>query len=203
MRKIETIWHHLLTEALNEGEFRHTQKKLAQQFRYSLSTVHHALHTPTEMGAIRKAGKFFVLQDFKKLLYYWASIRAPRRDLLYETAVNLPIREIEGLAIPGSIYGAYSAAKRFLGEPPADYSKAYFYILPSDLPNFKRRFPPNQKAPANTSALKMLPLMRQYGPTTSLVHTFVDLWNLADWYARDFTQALEAKIDGLLSRSRH
>jgi len=203
MKKIETIWHHILTGALSEGEFRYTQQELARRFQYSLSTIHHALRTPTEMGAVRKAGKFFVLQDFKKLLYYWASFRTLSRDLLYETAANLPLREIEGLALPGSIYGAYSAAKRLLGEPPADYSKVYFYILPDRLAEFQRRFPPRSKQSANTFALKMLPVMANYGPTTTFVQTFVDLWNLTDWYARDFTQALETKINGLLSRSRH
>lgn len=203
MKKIETVWHHILTEALNEGRFRYTQQEIAQRFRYSLSTVYHALCIPTEMGAVRKAGKFFVLQDFKKLLYYWASFRTLTRDLIYSTAASLPVREIEGLALPGSIYGAYSAAKRLLGEPPADYSKVYFYILPDRLPEFERRFPLNPKQPANTFALKMLPVMANYGPTTTFVQTFVDLWNLTDWYARDFTQTLEAKIDGLLSRSRH
>lgn len=203
MKKIETIWHHILNESLNEGGFRYTQQELARRFQYSLSTIHHALRIPAEMGAVRKAGKFFVLQDFKKLLYYWASFRTLSRDLLYESAVNFPIREIEGLALPGSIYGAYSAAKKILGEPPSDYSKVYFYILPNDVPAFKRRFPPSSKHPANTFALKTLPVMQKYGPTTTLVHTFVDVWNLKDWYARDFTQALEARIDGLLSRSRH
>ena len=203
MKKIETIWHHILTEALKEGRFRYTQQELAVRFHYSLSTIHHALRIPTEMGAIRKAGKFFVLQDFKKLLYYWASVRSLTRDVLYGTAADLPVREIEGLALPGSLYGAYSAATKLLGEPPADYSKVYFYILPDQLANFQRRFPPRPKNPPNTFALKMLPLLGKYGSTTTLAQTFVDLWNLTDWYARDFTQALEGKIDGLLSRTRH
>jgi hypothetical protein len=164
-----------------------------------LSTIHHALRVPTEMGAIRKTGKAFVLHDFKKLLYYWASVRSLSRDVLYATTSDLPIREIEGLALPGSLYGAYSAASRLLGEPPADYSKVYFYIAAHDLAAFQHRFPPSSRPPANTFALKMLPVMPQYGPTTTLVHTFVDLWNLSDWYARDFIRTLEEKIDALLS----
>ena len=203
MKKIETIWHHILTGALNEGGYRYTQQELARRFHYSLSTIHHALRIPAEIGAIRKAGKFFVLQDFKKLLFYWASFRKLTRDLLYGTSLDLPVQEIEGLALPGSLYGANSAAKRFLAESPADYSKVYFYILPGDLAQFRRRFPPSSKKSANTFALKMLPMMREYGPTTTLTQTFVDLWNLTDWYARDFHQALEEKIDGLLSQSRH
>ena len=202
MRKIETVWHQILLEALTTRRFQLTQQELARRFGYSLSTIHHALRVPTEMGAIRKTGKAFVLQDFKKLLYFWASVRAFHRDVLYATASDAPIREIEVSAIPDSVYGAYSAAKRLLGEPPADYSKVYFYIAPQDLATFQRRFPPSSGPPANTFALKMAAVMPQYGATTTLVQTFVDLWNLSDWYAREFTRAIEEKMDALLSRSR-
>lgn len=199
MRKIETIWHHILAEAVTERRFQHTQQALARRFGYSLSTIHHALEVPTELGAIRKSGKAFVLHDAKKLLYYWASVRSLSRDVLYATTTEAPMREIEALALPGSIYGAYSAAKRLLGEPPADYSKVYFYIAPQELAAFQRRFPPLARPPANTVALKMPPVMPQYGPVTTLVQTFVDCWNLADWYAREFARALEERIDALLS----
>lgn len=204
MKKIETIWHHILTEAVTKGRFQHTQQELAHQFQYSLSTIYHALQVPSAMGAIRKTGKSFVLQDFKKLLYYWASVRALARDVLYAASVELPLREIEGRALPESIYGAYTAAKKIMGEPPADYSKVYFYLPSTSLPAFERRFPPSsKKRPANTFVLKMIPAMARYGPFTTLIQTFVDIWNLTDWYAHDFTQALEARIDALLSRARH
>jgi hypothetical protein len=32
-----------------------------------------------------------------------------------------------------------------------------------------------------------------------LTQTFVDVWNLGDWYSRDFVVALETKINELLS----
>lgn len=199
MKKIETIWHQILLQALEERRFQETQRALAGRFGYSLSTIHHALRVPTDIGAIRKAGRSFVLRDFKKLLYYWASVRALSRDLLYETASTLPIREIEGLALPGTIYAAYSAARRLMGEPPADYSKIYFYVAAHDLDSFRLRFPPMPRSPANLFALKMPPVMPRYGPMTTLPQTFVDCWNLADWYARDFARALEEKMDALLS----
>jgi hypothetical protein len=31
-----------------------------------------------------------------------------------------------------------------------------------------------------------------------LAQTFVDLWNLDTWYARDFLKELEARLDGVL-----
>lgn len=41
--------------------------------------------------------------------------------------------------------------------------------------------------------------MENYGFKTTLVQTFVDIWNLKDWYSKDFTASLEGKINELLS----
>ena len=32
----------------------------------------------------------------------------------------------------------------------------------------------------------------------TLANIFVDLWNLKEWYARDFLNAVEERINGLL-----
>ena len=199
MKKIETIWHHLLFQALTERKYKHTQQEIAQNFHYSLSTVNHALRVPVEMGAIRKESKFFVLKDARKLLYYWASVRNLRRDTLYSTYVSYSVPEIEGLAIPKSVFAAYTVAKRLLKEAPTDYDKVYFYIAPTELEAFIRRFPKGTKQPPNLFALKMPPTMKRYGLESTIVQTYVDIWNLSDWYARDFTNALEGKIHVLLS----
>ena len=95
MKKIETIWHHLLYSALKENNFKHTQKQLAGKFGYSLSTINYALTVPEKIGAIRKESKFFVLADFKKLLYYFASFRNFNKDIIYQTYVDEPVGEIE------------------------------------------------------------------------------------------------------------
>ena len=199
MKKIETIWHHILHSALTEQKYKHTQQTLARDFGYALSTVHHALRVPAEIGAVRKESKFFVLQDFWKLLYYAASMRMLERDILSAIHSPLSVREIEGLALPESIYGGYTAAKHILGEPPADYAKVYFYVAIKDLPAFQRRFPKHaDKRVANVYALSMPPALARYGPVTPLVQTYIDIWNLRDWYARDFIKALEHRIHELL-----
>jgi len=199
MKKIETVWHHLLYTVLSEGRYRHTQQEIAKYFHLSLSTVNHALRVPVQLGAIRKESKFFILQDCRKLLYYWASVRNFSADLIHAAGTGIPLQEREGLALPSSIYAAYTAARHLLGEPPADYDQVYFYLSPGDLPQFKKRFPHSEKRPADVFALKMPSSMPRYGPDTTPVQTFVDLWNLSDWYARDFIQALEGKIRALLS----
>lgn len=199
MKKIETIWHHLLYLAWTEKRYKHTQQEIANHFHYSLSTVNHALKVPAGLGAVRKESKFFVLQDARKLLYYWASVRSLPSDLIYTTYSELPRSEREGGVVPSAIYAAYSAAKQILGEPPADYDKVYFYLPPGDVPELKKRFPKNSARPDNLFVLKMHPTLSEYGPFTTPLQTFVDIWNLSDWYARDFTQALEEKLRALLS----
>ena len=198
MKKIETIWHYLLYQAIEQKEFRHTQSGLSELFHFSTSTVNLALVKPTAIGAVRKSGKFFVVADVFKLLHLAATIRNLDSDILYQTHSTLPLPDLEGLAPPGTFYGGYTAAKIILGEPPADYSTLYLYADPSDLSSIKARYPASKLGPSHIVVLKK-PL---YLPTlnhTSLPHTFVDIWNISDWYAKDFTIALEEKIYGLLS----
>lgn len=198
MKKIETIWHHLLYVALVKKQFKHTQQELAKSFDYSLSTVNHALNAPSQIGAIRKETKFFVLEDFKKLLYYWASVRGLEKEILYRTQNDLTVFQREGLVPAEAIYAGYGAAGKLLGEPPADYEKVYFYLGQKDLEEAKRRFPP-EKGTANLFVLKMPETMPQYGKITTMPQTFVDIWNLKDWYGHDFTKVLEEKMYELLS----
>lgn len=66
MKKIETIWHHLLWQVLEKKQFKHTQQGLAREFGYSLSTVHSAVKKVADIGAVRVAGKFFKVENAKK-----------------------------------------------------------------------------------------------------------------------------------------
>ena len=51
----------------------------------------------------------------------------------------------------------------------------------------------------NLFVLEADPFLSNYGSVTTLAQTFVDLWNLSDWYAKEFIKALKEKIDELLS----
>lgn len=199
MMKIETIWHHLLYIAINKKQFKFTQSELAREFGYSLSTVNHSLAIPGEIGAIRKESKYFVLSDWQKLIYYWASVRRLEKDVIYKTYLQENISEIEGLVPQEVIYACYSAGKYHLEEAPADYSKVYFYASPDQLVEVQKRFPLNKKIEPNIFVLKMPLIMKKYEKFTTLPQTFVDIWNCPDWYARDFVNALEEKINGILS----
>ncbi len=202
MRKIETIWHDILFQALEKKKFKFTQQELAEKFGYSLSTVNYALEVPSEMGAVRKESKFFVLADIKKLLYYWASDRRLSNDIIYQTYSEESVFSLEKIVPPGSIFAAYTAAKEYLAEPPADYSKIYLYADINSLTEIKTRYPEVRKRP-NIFVLKKIAAVERYGDFTTLPHTFVDIWNLSDWYAREFVIGLEEKIDALLSQPNY
>jgi hypothetical protein len=198
MKKIETIWQYLLFQAIEQCEFRHTQAGLAQLFHYSTSTINLALVKPTAIGAVRKSGKFFIVADVIKLLYLASTIRSLTKDIMYHTYSDLPIHELEGLAPADTIFAGYTAASQILSEPPADYTSLYLYLDPSHLDLAKSRYPSLKSGPTQVYILRS-PTYLPLKPRTTLPHTFVDIWNMRDWYARDFTQALEAKINGLLS----
>src|SRR3989339_847949 len=114
MKKIETIWHYILFKALNDKEFRFTQKGIALHFNYSLSTVNYAVEIPAQIGAIRKETKFFVLENFfKYLLFLW-----PDNDNKKKKKEGSP---------PGKFFFPCKGPEsRILKEPSADYSKVYF-----------------------------------------------------------------------------
>ncbi len=203
MKKIEIIWRELLYQAIEKKNLPHrqaghqfTQKDLAAKFGFSTSTIFQALKMPRKMGAIRVTGRFFVLEDPEKLLYHWASARNLKKDILFSGKIDLSILETEGQMPPGVVFGGYSAARFILGEAPADYSKIFVYS--QDGQEIKKRFE-FRKGEPTLFVLKADPFLKNYGQHTCLAQTFVDLWNLDDWYAKEFVNRLKRKIDELLS----
>jgi len=192
------IWRELLFRSIEKREFRFRQKDLAQKFGFSTSTIFQALEVPRKMGSVRVTGRFFEVNDPEKILYHWASQRRLYSELQLDLKIDLPVFEIEGLAPPSSVFSAYSAARFILGEPPADYSKVYIYH--KDPEEIKRRFSEGKTTKeGNLYVLKPDPFLKTYGQVATIAQTFVDLWNLSDWYAKDFSKAIKEKIDELLS----
>lgn len=191
MRKIEFIWREILTSALEKRETIFSQKNLAEKFNLSTSTVFHALKKPRSIGAVQVSGRHFTLVDFERLLLLWATERNLKKETIYQTHSNLPIREIEGL-MPSQVFPtAYTAYRFFFADTPADYDKVYFYS--QDLDSLKERFPTQKKEP-NIFILKPDPWLSHYKPTPSLPQLFVDLWNLPEWYAKEYQETLLLKI---------
>lgn len=196
MKKIEIIWRELLYQAQALSNRHFTQKDLAAKFNFSTSTVFQALKHLREMGAVRVTGRNFILEDPEKLLYHWASVRKLSSDILFKGHVDFPVLEIEGLAPPAAIFGGYSAARRILSEPPADYDKVYLYL--ANLQEVQARYQIKPGGRPNLFILKADPFLSDYGGFTTISQTFVDIWNFEDWYSKEFIMALRRKVDDLL-----
>lgn len=193
MKKAELVYMELLYNSIEKKNRRLTQSYLSSHLRISLSTVNLALKPLCRMGAINIKRMYFEIVDVKKILYYWASIRNPEKDIIYKTRVEMPVREMEKLMPGNIIFTSYSAYKLRFNDVPADYSEVYVY----GSEDIKKRFKENNKNP-NLFVLKKDNTLDKYGKSVTLGNLFVDLWNLKEWYAKDFLKALEVKIDRFL-----
>lgn len=192
MTKKEIIWREILNEFIEKKTYQFTQKELAQKFKISLSTVFNALKVPRASGSIEVRGRYFLLRDAEKLLHIWATFRNLAKDIIYQTHVEGNIHQIEGLIPPDVIFAAYSAYQKQFNSAPADYDKVYIYC--KNIKEIKKRFPP-KKGRENLIVLKPDQFLDNYGAITPLPQLYVDLWNLPEWYAKDFLQALKNKLN--------
>lgn len=190
MKKIELVYRKLLEEVMENKNKTLTQYYLAKSLKISLSTVNHSLKPLKNMGAIKVKLKNFEILNARKILYYWASIRNLEKDILYKTRADKDVKAIEKNMPNDIIFGAYSAYKFKFKEVPADYSEVYVYS--NNINEIKERFK-ESKGNENLFVLK-----KQFNEIT-IADIFVDLWNLKEWYAKDFLKALEEKLNGILA----
>lgn len=184
MKKIELVYLEILSN-FEKGIKKTTQASLASALKISLSTVAHALLPLRKMGAIEIYKNGFFIINAKKILYLLASIRELEKDIIYKTRVESSVMELEKNMPPGVIYGAYSAYKFKFQDAPSDYSEVYVYA--GSIEEIKKRFP-ERKAPYNLFVLK------KNFHEMPLALLFADLWNLKEWYAKEFLNAIEKKI---------
>lgn len=187
----EIIYREILTQFLENKQTVFTQLALSKKFKFSLSTVNNALKPLVAIGAVHVKTRGFELSDAKKLLLYWATVRNLEKDILYSTRIELPVTELEKLVPSNAGFTAYSAYRLKFKDAPADYSELYFYVPENELGEVKRRFPKN-KGPANVIVLKSDKFLKK--GIAPLPQVFVDLWNLKTWYAKDFVNALEERL---------
>lgn len=189
MKKIEMIWREILEKGQKDSVFE--QKELALKLGFSTSTVFAALKPLREIGAVEVSGRGFRLVNFAKVLMFWATHRQFSKDIIYQTRVDLPMLEIEGLVDNQCVYGGYSAGRILLGSAPSEYDKVYLYA--SNYSEIEKRFPKGQGV-SNIFVLKKDSFMDDFGKMTPVSQTYVDLWNLTDWFAQDFLNALKEKF---------
>lgn len=193
MKKKEIIWREILCQVLDHSSARITQQALAQKYGFSLSTVFNALKVPRRVGVVEVKGRGLKVIDIEKFLYLWASFRNISKDIIYQTAVASSVREIEAAMPPTVIFGAFSAYCLRYQDTPADYDVVYIYMPLDKIEEIKNRFPPTKGYP-NLIVLAADPYLSQFGQVTLDAQTFVDFWNLPQWYAKDFLAALKQKI---------
>lgn len=170
-----------------------TQKEIAERLGISLSTVNNALEPLARIGAIEKRNFGFRLIDREKALAYWASARNMEKDIVYKTRVEMPITEIEKQMPSGVVFTAFTAFKLRFKDVPADYSEVYIYADREELVELKKRFP-QKNGPANLIALsKPENFLEEKIVSNELL--FVDLWNLKEWYAKEFLKELKKKME--------
>lgn len=194
MNKKELILMEILDKTIENKQYSFTQKEIAEKLGVSLSTVFNALKIPRQSGAIRVTGRNFTLEDTEKLLYIWATGRDLEKEIVYRAYVPAGAAEIEGLMPAGAVFSAYSAYAQKYGEAPADYDKVYVRADSVTLEEIKKRFPAKKGEP-NLFVLKMDGGERSKNKgMASDALIFSDLWNLRDWYAKDFLNKLKEKI---------
>lgn len=195
MKKIEQIFREILFQAMENKKMALTQSELARTLEISLSTVNLAVQKLAGIGAVIVELRKFRIIDIRKVLYYWASVRNLQKDIAYSTRVEMSVHEIEK-NLPNVLYACFLAYKFNFKDVPADYSEVYIYAFDDELAEIKRRFPENRGIP-NLIVLKADNSMKRYSKTISLGQVYVDLWNLKQWYAKDFLDSFEGQLQKL------
>ncbi|MDO8537962.1 MAG: winged helix-turn-helix transcriptional regulator [archaeon] len=169
-----------------------TQKEIAQKLHISLSTVNNALEPLSRIGAVEKRKFGLKIIDREKMLIYWASVRNIEKDIVYKTRINNSVIEIEKSVPAGIVFTAFSAFRLKFKEVPADYSEVYVYANDEELSELKKRFA-LQDGPANFIVLRKNKVLEKEEIVPNEL-MFVDLWNLKEWYAKEFLKELKNKM---------
>lgn len=163
-----------------------TQAEISRELDISLSTVNRTVKKLEKMGAVDVSSRSLKTRDKEKILMYMASIRNTEKDILYRTRVNDKVKEIER-SMPGGVeFTAYTAYKFKYEDVPADYSEIYVYADEQALDEIKKRFP-EMKGPPNLFVFK-----KEIEVNDALI--FSDLWNIKEWYAKEFTREMHDRI---------
>lgn len=194
MLKKEWVYREILYQLENKKNF-FTQKNLAAVCSTSMGNVNKAIKPFVHMNAIDKKHLGFNVVDPRKILFYWASFRQLERDIVYQTVVDMPVREIEEM-MPSCLFTAYSGYKFRFHSAPAGYSEVFAYVNNEHMEKVLKRFPKNKKSP-NLIVLAMDDHLKKF-KTIPLAQLFVDLWNINTWYAKEFLNELEGVMHGIL-----
>ncbi|MBI4114849.1 MAG: hypothetical protein HY445_03340 [Candidatus Niyogibacteria bacterium] len=195
MTKKEIIWREILVECRQNRKIKFTQKELAEKFGFSVSTVFNALKAPRAANSITVSGRFFILEDYRKLLYFWATERAFEKDIIYQSALQGSIKEVEAVMPPHVRFGLYSAFRMGYRKEPAEYDHLYVYAGKERVDAIRERIADKEfkSSSPNFFVLESDSWLRTYQDPI-FEQIFVDIWNAPEWYAKDFLKELERDI---------
>ncbi|MGC8618713.1 MAG: hypothetical protein ACP5UZ_08290 [Thermoplasmata archaeon] len=183
------------------GNTRFTQLGLADRLNLSLSLINRVIKKLENISAIRINRRSFEVISLNRLLMFWATHRNLNKDIVYSARVDLPVTDIER-SLPDEIaFTGYSAYKLLYDETPSDYSEVYVYATDIGLEEIKRRFPSSSSKIPNLFVLKcdqyIQEEIREHRLERSSVcrgQLFVDLWNMNEWYSKEFVQMLTSRL---------
>ena len=190
MLKIEYVWRELLNRVIEKGSPEFTITELAKKYSLSTSVVNHALIPLREMNIVKINKTSSRVTDWERLLFFWATRRNVKKEIFYSTFSPLPIYDREGLMPPEVIPTVFTAFRYYFKQTPADYDHIYLYS--EKIEKIIKRFPIS-KHPPNIFILKQDPYLLK-SKKLGLAQLFVDLWNMPEWYAKDFTDAVFLEI---------
>jgi hypothetical protein len=180
-------------ELLESPDARFTQLGLSRSLGFSISTVNNAVRPLSSMGAVKILPRGLRVIDREKLLYYMASVRDLDKDVIYSTRANLLPSEVEKQMPAGVVYTAYSAYRFRFDSVPADYGEVYVYSREGG--EVERRFP-KSPGPPNLFVLRIDRRLEELSEDGLAPNSqvFADLWNMREWYAREYVRELGGKI---------
>jgi predicted transcriptional regulator len=199
MNKKEIVYRAIACDYI-EGKNRFTQLELAKRLGISISTVNSAIKSLSDINAVSVSVRSFRVSAVDRLLFYWASHRNLEKDIVYKTRVDETVKEIES-ELPNNIaFTAYTAYKLYYHDAPADYSEVYAYAGEETLSEIKARFEINGSNP-NLFVLATDKYLEKQIAGKKIMHssvcpaeTFVDLWNIRTWYAKEFSDAILKRL---------
>lgn len=190
MLKIEFIWRELLDRVIERGTPQFTITELAKKYNLSTSVVNHALIPLRDLNIVKIKKISSEVVDWERLLFFWATKRNIKKEVIYSTYSNLSVYDREGL-MPGSVIpSAYTGFRFKFNKIPADYDHVYFYS--DNIEEVKNRFPEIKGSPNIFILEPDFYLLRS--KKLSLAQLFVDLWNLPEWYAKDYQESTMLEI---------
>ena len=195
MKKSEIFLIKLLEKCF-KGAREFKQKDLSRELNISIGLINSTVKKLSEIGAVEIKRFSFNIIDLKKILLYSCVKRNISKDIIDSFYVDLPVKKIESLMPAEAVFTAYTAYRLYFNEAPANYGEVYAYIDKKRLSEIRKRFKTENKKP-NVFILRLDFSMKN---KVLLPLLYIDLWNLKEWYAKEFLNSLERhfKNEGIL-----